>query len=158
MKCIVEGCDYVTQRRINGMCVNHYQQQYEKDHPEYVEKKRASSRKWYFDNRDRCVEIRSTFKARYSQLVRDARRREVVMTLTLEQFTELVATVPCTYCGGELPKQGGGLDRKDSRQGYTTENVVPCCTKCNSIKGEDNISHEEMLYIMPLLMAKRHKI
>jgi len=36
----------------------------------------------------------------------------------------------CHYCHKE---QSHGLDRKDSSLGYTLDNVVPCCEKCNNI-------------------------
>jgi ATP-dependent Clp protease protease subunit len=36
------------------------------------------------------------------------------------------------------------LDRIDSKGGYTKENVVPCCTSCNIIKGQ-NLSLTETL-------------
>ena len=37
---------------------------------------------------------------------------------------------PCHYCCVE---ESNGLDRKDSGLGYTLNNVVPCCEKCNNI-------------------------
>lgn len=52
----------------------------------------------------------------------------------------------CYYCG-EPPKQKlpenrvknghfihNGIDRKDNNIGYTMDNCVPCCTKCNMSK------------------------
>lgn len=39
----------------------------------------------------------------------------------------------CHYCG---VSQGHGLDRKDSSVGYTLDNVVSCCEKCNFILGD----------------------
>ena len=29
-----------------------------------------------------------------------------------------------------------GVDRIDSSKGYTKDNVVPCCGKCNRMKGD----------------------
>ncbi len=40
----------------------------------------------------------------------------------------------CHYCGGKLPLKGLAWDRVDSDRGYTPDNVVPCCTICNSMK------------------------
>ena len=37
---------------------------------------------------------------------------------------------PCFYCQKE---NSHGIDRKDSNLGYTVENTVPCCEKCNNI-------------------------
>lgn len=36
----------------------------------------------------------------------------------------------CHYCQKE---KSSGIDRKDSDLGYTQENLVPCCEKCNNL-------------------------
>jgi hypothetical protein len=33
-----------------------------------------------------------------------------------------------------LGTTGGGLDRIDSKKGYTKDNCVPCCGFCNNLK------------------------
>lgn len=40
---------------------------------------------------------------------------------------------PCWYCGDDSPNLRG-IDRVDSRLGYSTDNVVPCCKICNRAK------------------------
>jgi hypothetical protein len=49
----------------------------------------------------------------------------------------------CYYCGdppsNKIPDRRGsyiynGLDRIDSSEGYTLDNVVPCCAWCNRMK------------------------
>lgn len=74
--------------------------------------------------------------------------------LTREEFNLLVA-MPCHYCeappSNELKRAAyrdavfyyQGLDRKDNARGYTRENVVPCCGRCNWLKGP-NITYTEM--------------
>lgn len=43
----------------------------------------------------------------------------------------------CMYCGAPPAYRKGifatvnGIDRVDSSKGYTLDNVVPCCTRCN---------------------------
>jgi hypothetical protein len=72
--------------------------------------------------------------------------------LTLNQFT-LLTSSNCYYCGIE-PNQKyrhsrrtngeyiyNGIDRIDSKQGYTVENCVSCCFICNRAKS--NMSYEE---------------
>jgi hypothetical protein len=86
-----------------------------------------------------------TVRGRFSRLKSNARTRSLACTLTLEQYSELISH-SCHYCGGELPKTGGGLDRKDSQIGYTFNNCVPCCEYHNRLKGE-HLTYEEMLLI-----------
>lgn len=69
--------------------------------------------------------------------------------LTLEQFSLLI-NQSCTYCGANprivnhllsnkhakrQPIKANGIDRKDSKMGYTIENCVSCCWDCNRMKG-----------------------
>jgi hypothetical protein len=67
-------------------------------------------------------------------LKQTAHKRGIGVDLTVEQVFALRVGKECTYCGGELPAWGGGLDRKDNARGYTVDNVVPCCTDCNTAK------------------------
>lgn len=85
------------------------------------------------------------------------------MTLTREEFEELTRR-NCSYCGDApssvrtLKRWKGrqieaavraqqhsayiynGLDRLDSSLGYTKENSVACCTKCNRAKNDMPVS------------------
>ena len=74
-----------------------------------------------------------TPKARYDQLVWRAKYRRLEITLSMEQWLQIIAA-PCYYCGGSLPETGSGLDRIDSTLGYHAENVRPCCRTCNTAK------------------------
>lgn len=38
---------------------------------------------------------------------------------------------PCYYCGS---LENIGCDRLDNTRGHTTDNCVPCCFRCNSIR------------------------
>lgn len=88
----------------------------------------------------------------YSKLKWVAKRRKLEFTITKEEYSQL-RLFRCIYCGGALPKTGG-IDRMDSRLGYVTGNVVPCCWDCNVIK-RDLLTYDEMRYIMPLLKQFR---
>lgn len=61
---------------------------------------------------------------------------KVSFNLTLQDVEALLAANCCSYCGGNLPEVGLGLDRIDSSKGYTKDNVSPCCTKCNIMKSD----------------------
>lgn len=49
-----------------------------------------------------------------------------------------------------------GLDRKDNNKGYIKSNVVPCCAKCNSIKG-NQLAYEEMVALSDFLKSMLKK-
>ena len=68
--------------------------------------------------------------------------------LTFEQFINIVEQ-DCYYCGAKpvvhqyeiqymqtklKPWAHNGIDRIDSNKGYTIDNCVPCCSKCNYAK------------------------
>jgi hypothetical protein len=90
---------------------------------------------------------------RIGQLRASAKKRGLLCTLTPGQYRTLVAQ-PCHYCGRELPKTGGCLDRLDNDLGYEMTNVVPCCPECNSIRGEW-LTPEEMKEVALLLKRLR---
>lgn len=73
--------------------------------------------------------------------------------LTKEQVKELIES-DCYYCGykpsnnisvGQQKQRFiyQGIDRKDNSEGYTPDNVVPCCIVCNKMKKA--MSHDEFL-------------
>lgn len=90
---------------------------------------------------------------------RRARLKQLEFTLTEQQFLKIV-TSACTYCGAphtsELRKVRGvaipmlTVDRKDSSKGYTLDNCVPACKKCNTMKldypVQEFLSHARKIY------------
>ena len=81
----------------------------------------------------------------YSRYRMAAKNRQRQFSLSKEDFKHL-ASQPCHYCGaapGCIETKYGdaygtftynGLDRVDSKNGYTLENTVPCCRTCNIAK------------------------
>jgi len=96
--------------------------------------------------RDTCTLPKgmAAFNALLSNMKRGAKVRGYDWQLTDEQVAHLTKQ-PCHYCG-IAPLQvhdlegcnGGyvfnGLDRIDNDRGYTIDNVIPCCIKCNRAK------------------------
>lgn len=85
---------------------------------------------------------RTGYNQIYANYRNSASKRGYGFDLTFDEFFEL-ALLPCHYCGAEpdniLLYRGveilyNGIDRKDSSQGYTAVNVVPCCGVCNEAK------------------------
>lgn len=100
----------------------------------------------------------------YARCFHDAKRRNKFWALSKEQFFR-IATQPCHYCGERYSARAraasgdwlyNGLDRKNNKRGYEAWNVVPCCFRCNSIKGE-HLSHEEMRTAMKAILKLRGK-
>jgi len=81
-----------------------------------------------------------------------SRYKDNSFELSFEQFLNLTQQ-DCHYCGEVLSNfesgngNGGfkynGIDRKDNTKGYTIENCVSCCKKCNFIKKD--MSYDEFI-------------
>ena len=91
----------------------------------------------------------ATFNTLFIALRGRARRRGKEWSLTKEQVRVLTKQ-NCHYCGAkphQVKRRKGlngpyvyiGLDRVDSRRGYTIDNVVPCCWTCNKAKSAMSI-------------------
>ena len=76
-----------------------------------------------------------TPKGRFAHLRNRSKYDSTEMTLTLEEYKELIAQ-PCFYCGGPLQDTGAGLDRINNEAGYVKGNVRPCCVQCNIAKND----------------------
>lgn len=62
-------------------------------------------------------------------------RRNIKVNITQDDWDELTI-LPCYLCGYSDPA-GIGLDRVDNtKREYTRDNIKPCCSNCNMIKGE----------------------
>lgn len=70
---------------------------------------------------------------RFRGAIRMALTRGKSWSLTPDEY-EPLAAAPCDVCGGPTGK-GIGLNRLDHRQGYTIDNVRPCCGTCNVRRG-----------------------
>lgn len=83
----------------------------------------------------------------FSSYKSDAKRRGIEFKLVFEEFKKITSK-NCIYCG--LPPSSGnssyhynGIDRINSSKGYLSDNIDPCCWKCNTMKW--NLSKEEFL-------------
>lgn len=66
---------------------------------------------------------------------RGAKEREIAWNLSDVEANVIIHQI-CHYCGEEPSEELNGIDRKDSNKGYSLDNVVPCCTKCNYMKND----------------------
>ena len=96
---------------------------------------------------------KALLKVQYSHLKRRNMKMGYDEVMDLETFSTLVKS-PCKYCGIEYSKEiedrlneskkqkrlsdhilkCNGVDRQDSKLGYTIDNSVPCCKYCNFAK------------------------
>ena len=73
----------------------------------------------------------------YRELKRSALRRTKSLTLSIDEYKELVVGRACFYCE-HRPAEGQGLlglDRVDNTRGYHARNCVASCARCNYMKG-----------------------
>lgn len=80
---------------------------------------------------------RQTLKGKYSSYRAKAKSRKIQFQLTYEEFLTFWQQ-SCHYCG--IGIETIGLDRIDSSQGYVLQNIVSCCSICNQIKSDTNIT------------------
>lgn len=79
-----------------------------------------------------------------------AKKKELTFFLTRATFNQIIRQ-DCFYCGCRPANKHvngkdstdfliyNGIDRKDSALGYETDNIVPCCAKCNYAKSDTHI-------------------
>lgn len=67
---------------------------------------------------------------KYKSMEKGALMRGIEFKITMNEYSQFHGK-PCHYCG----IQSIGLDRIDSAICYRLDNVVPCCTVCNMMKG-----------------------
>lgn len=93
----------------------------------------------------------TTVRVLFAKYSRSQQTRNIAYHADLDTFTNLIRT-QCFYCGqvpqGKQRPNGqstrfilyNGLDRKDAALGYTVDNIVPCCQKCNFAKNTMSVA------------------
>lgn len=87
---------------------------------------KTKQRMEYFSNWSK-----NTLKGRYRVYKGGAKQRGISFSLTRDEF-ETFWQKPCSYCGDAI--KSIGIDRVDNDVGYTIENCIPCCERCNKMK------------------------
>lgn len=78
-------------------------------------------------------------------------KKGIAFSLDLDDIRILINS-PCIYCGSSAKLSE--IDRKDSSLGYTKDNIVPACRRCNTIKN-NVVSYDEMMKIVDILEWRR---
>lgn len=106
--------------------------------------------------REKANAFRKTPLGRFNRLKEDSKKRNIDLSISLEEF-KLLINKNCFYCDNNLGLKtiyGVGLDRLDNTKGYTLDNVVPCCNFCNIVKGY-LLTSDEMKKVANLLINAR---
>ena len=108
-----------------------------------------------------CRSCNNGFKKRpyeslFNILVTMSKGRTTV-ELTYEEYLTFTSKPKCFYCGTKVTwkphsdnAHGHHLDRKDNSLGYSKENCVVCCPRCNRAK-PDHFTYEEWRQIGKLI-------
>lgn len=81
--------------------------------------------------------------------IKSAEKRNLVFDISEELFIELIHD-DCFYCGQTAFEKRNGIDRIDNTIGYSKDNLVPCCFKCNQMKGKLQLN-EFLSHIVKIL-------
>lgn len=99
-----------------------------------------------------CAQQKRPFEGLYNCLYNDHRKLKV--DLTYDEFLEFTKINTCHYCKndikwnsytrvkGKFISRSYFLDRKDNDIGYSKENCVVCCTRCNRARS-NKFTYEE---------------
>lgn len=134
-KCSIKNCENV--HKAKGLCSKHYKQSNR-------DKMNSYNRKYYKENK-------------YFAAKKFASRKNKTFNLSEELYLSLL-DCGCYYCGTKnLETYGISLDRIDNLKGYTEDNVIPCCGKCNRLRG-DQLTVKETYELIQLLKTLRQGI
>ena len=97
----------------------------------------------------------SSTKKRWGRLLAYARRKQIPLELTFEQYQNIIS-IPCVYCSAINLSTGYGIDRIKPSLGYTYENSVSCCPPCNQIKG-NILASDQMKLLNSIIHFYRKK-
>ena len=79
-----------------------------------------------------------TINTKIKDIRHSATRRNIFWDLENEDVEKIINS-RCYYCSKLVAFNG--IDRVDSNKGYTKDNCVPCCKKCNFMKCEYSVEH-----------------
>ena len=105
---------------------------YKNDNKTLINKK---AKEYYNQNKTsislKHKEYRISQKGKYSKYKKNAINRNKDWNLSNDEFQSFWQQ-DCFYCGESIDTIG--LDRVDNGSGYSMDNCIPCCSKCNKMK------------------------
>jgi len=110
-----------------------------KNNPEKV---KASCRKRYENHKEHILKVAKAWKDSHRDAVntqwqrREAKKKSLIATLTKEQWEAIKNEFDncCAYCGEKKPLTQDHFVPVSKDGEYTTNNIIPACSKCNCNK------------------------
>lgn len=133
---------------------------------------KESNERWKQNNPEKMRLYKQTYndsiKGKLTKLRLRAKSARIPFAIDLVEFVRWYKEQEpnCYYCGkvlymgrGQKKLDGYSFDRKDNDKGYTLDNIVLCCNRCNMAKGSW-FTEEQMLEIAHKYfnMEAKHKI
>lgn len=103
-----------------------------KKRKEAMKKKRKNGSINNYISKEKYVDKTRELKRRYNQYKSSAKLKEHEFNLSFKEFEKLLCN-KCYYCGISA-NPFNGIDRVNSSFGYTKNNSVSSCIKCNRMK------------------------
>lgn len=119
-----------------------YNQEHKKQIKEYHQK---------YKKTEKCKEqkrkYKNTIKFKYGKYKQRATKKQIEFKITLKDFSKIFGK-KCRYCN--IENKNNGIDRVDNKEGYTKDNMCPCCKICNFMKSNNTknffINHCKRIY------------
>lgn len=99
------------------------------------------------------------YEAVFNTFRREAKRSQKDVGITYEDFLAFTLILRCHYCGHpiiwskyNIQSSVYNLDRTDNTRGYTKDNLVVCCKRCNYAKA-DRFTYDEWTQIGKLIKS-----
>ena len=104
----------------------------------YWENNSKQMKNWRDNNPEKVKEInkkkRINIEYSFMTYMNIAKSKNTIFNISIKQFLEIVKN-PCFYCGIIQEKEFNGIDKKICTDGYILDNIVSCCSMCNTMKG-----------------------
>lgn len=101
------------------------------------------------------------FESLYNHFQATSKKRGLLVEISYEEFLQFTAVATCHYCGASIKwskhSESGlayNLDRIENDKGYTLDNCVVCCPRCNWSRGSKFSYNEWLLMTAHLRMAR----
>lgn len=93
----------------------------------------------------------------YKSYIQKCRKQDIGFDLSFDEFISYLSE-DCVYCGFSNSNEYygfhyNGIDRKDSKKGYTKDNICSCCGPCNYSK----LDYSPKEYIQKCKDVTRHQ-